>query len=753
MKLFKIFSVILGVMQSYASFAATTSAGAYVQNSLKQSRAFHIFVKDAAGKPVEGIVITTQNLKKNVSATTNSAGEAVFEDRCAGWAKLGRAYTQERQKNPKTTTRPVLIKATDPHGKYKPFTGYLEWNDRTATGCRRDIKFSKDSVKETFPRPEQLKKLAFDSRTGDVKFYSFCTGESYPKACGSVFSQEQGTIDCACVHTFEKVDTQANEAVLLAKEYMQNKVISEDDWKDMDVKCNATPIRSKGNQDFISCTSGGGKYAYDFEFDDITEGTDRVVLADTAMGLCENVYGGKFRSPGVFIGMCQKDSASKTQAMCDKLRAATYDFSWTTYYDAPSQSCIFNYREANKNYTPKNKIAGKTIDITKYENINVRSLPSLEFLIRQYVQAQIGYTLDDFRCAQGFRPYGSKHLLDCHAFTGGQDYVVEFVFDDLNEWKGLTSNAGEGGVGCIGSGGSFDGSQCVGLTREQCKELDKKAPGGATWDESIKQCTLNDAAKLETLKKIGDTIVTGVTIAGTVVIVVATAGTAAPAIAALAVAGGTLSVGGTLLTENIEYNLEQQVEKFKKAYNNCKNQSSAQEQSQCARSVLQSYFGYIDTYISKDVFDGQYGKSLDEIFQGLIDLTEPDRITKEEITSYQTQIRQAKANVSMLTTAKISTAVGDLLLLTAGGITGAKKILSKHGVTLTAGGTAVVNVSSKSSKISHFFARIYNVTNKTTGNVYTARSAVESGISETGKILSATKSASCWVDGYLVTCN
>ena len=739
-------------MQSYASFASITSAGAYVQNALKQSNAVHVFVKDAAGKPVEGIVITTQNLKKNVSATTNSAGEAIFEDRCAGWAKLGRAYTQERQKNPKTTKRPVLIKATDSHGKYKTFTGYLEWNDRTATGCRRDIKFSKDSVKETFPKPEQLKKLAFDSRTGDVKFYKFCTGENYPKTCGSVFSQEQGTIDCACIHAFEKVDTQANEAVLLAKEYMINKKIAENDWKDMDIKCNATPIRSKSNQDFISCTSAGGKYAYDFEFDDITEGTDRTVLSDTAMGLCENVYGGKFYELLGFIGACKKDSVAKTQAMCDKLRAATYDFSWTTYYDAKSQMCVFNYREVEKSYTPKNKIDGKTIDITKYEHINVSSLPSLEFLIRQYVQAQIGYTLDDFRCAKGFRPYGKKHLLDCHAFTKGRDDVLEFVFDDLNEWKELTSNAGEGGMGCIGSGGAFDGAQCVGLTRAQCDELNQKAPGGATWDDSIKQCTLNDAAKLETLKKIGDAIVTGVAIAGTVVIVVGTAGAGAPAIAALAVAGGSLSVGGTMVSKTIEYDIKNQVERFKKAYNNCKNQSTA-EQSQCARSVLQSYFGYIDTYISKEVFDGQYGKSLDDIFQGLIELTEPERITKEEITDYKRQITNATTEVNILTGAKVATVVGDCMLLVAGGVTGAKKLLAKRGVTLTAEGTAVVNAASKSNKISRFFARVYNVTNKTTGNVNTARSAAESGINEAGKILSVTKSAACWVDGYLVTCN
>lgn len=707
------------------------------------------------GNPVKGIVITTQNLKNNVSAVTDNNGVAVFPGKCKGWADLGRAYSEERRVNPKTKKRPVFIKATDPYGKYKNFSGYLEWT-KTKTGCERNIYFGSDSVKETFPNPGVLKKLALDPRTGNVKFYSFCTGEKYPGICGNRLLGQEGTADCACSHKFKDIDTQPNEAILLAKEYMWKKVISEDDFQNMDIQCKAVPIRSKNNQDFISCTTAGGKYAYDFEFDDITEGTDRVVLTDTAMALCE-LYGGKFRNFLGSIGVCVKDSPAKTQEMCSKLKGATYDFSWTTEYKPSSKIgsvCVFNYREADKKYNPKNKINGQTVDIRKYENIDVRSLPSLEFLIRQYVQAKIGYNLDDFRCVKGFRQYGSKHLLECHAYTGGRDDVIEFVFDDLNEWVELTSNAGEGGVGCIGTGGSFDGSQCAGLTKAQCTELGQKAPGGTTWDASINQCTLNDAAKLETLKKIGDAVVTGITIAGTVVIVVGTAGAGAPAIVALAVTGGALSVSGTVSSKAIEHDIKQQVKKFKKAYNNCKNQQ-ASEQSPCARSVLQSYFGYMDTYISKGVFDGQYGKSLDEIFQGLIELTEPEKITKEEVTGYKTQLFLAENKVNKLSAAKIVTVVGDCMLIVAGGIQQAKNILSKRGITLAADGTAVVNAAQKGNKISRFFARVYNLTNKATkpmSNVASAKSTVESGINETGKILSATTSASCWVDGYLVAC-
>lgn len=714
-----------------------------------------IIVQTHMHEPIAGLTVQTTNLKKNVSAVTNENGEAIFKNKCERWKEFAQEYAKAYRENNKTTKRPVHIKIVDQYGKFKTHQWYLQWKS-SDHGCAITLYLQKDAVKETFPKPEVLKKLALDPRTGDVKFYSFCTGQKRPSICGNGLLGKKGTVDCGCSHKFKNIDTQPNEAILLAKEYMWNKVISEDDFQNMDIQCQAVPIRSKSNQDFISCTSAGGKYAYDFEFDDITEGTDRVVLTDTAMALCE-LYGGNFRNFLGSIGVCVKDSPAKTQKMCSKLKGATYDFSWTTEYKSSSKIgsvCVFNYREADKKYNPKDKINGQAVDIRKYENINVRSLPSLEFLIRQYVQTKIGYNLDAFRCAKGFRQYGSKHLLECHAYTGGRDDVVEFVFDDLNEWIELTSNAGEGGVGCIGAGGSFDGSQCAGLTKTQCAELDKKAPGGATWDASINQCTLNDAAKLETFKKIGDYVVTGITIAGTVVLVVATAGTAAPAIAALAMTGGSLSVAGTVSSKAIEQDIKQQVEKFKTAYNNCKNQQ-ASEQGQCARSVLQSYFGYMDAYISKGVFDGQYGKSLDEIFQGLIELTEPEKITKEEVAGYQTQLFLAESKVNKLSAAKIVTVVGDCMLIVAGGIQQAKKILSKRGITIAADGAAVVNTAQKGNKISRFFARVYNLADKTTkpvSNAASVKSTVESGINETGKILSAASSTACWVDGYLVAC-
>lgn len=761
MKLFKIFAVILSVMYTSASFAAIGD----------------VFIKivDANNKPIEGLVVETVNMKSHTVVKTDKDGVATFktnskwkESRCTKWRKYSEEYYADLRENPKTQKRPVKIRISDPVGKYKKMTSWMTWQKNTA--CTQNIILGEDSIKETFPRPETLKKLAFDSRTGKLKFYRFCTGEKKPATCygddNDVFSSSRtpGTMECKCIHKFKDVDTQPREAVLLAKEYMWKDIERNNDIQSASIQCKVTPIRSQSNNDFISCTSEDGKYAYDFEFDDLTEGTDNYVLTDTAMGLCE-LYGGKFSKFVGSIGICSKETQSATKTMCDKLRAATADFSWTTEYDTQHSACMFNFREADKNYSPKNKINGKTIDITKYENIDVRSLPALEFLIRQFVETSIGYKLDDFRCASGFRKYGSRHLLECNAYTNSRNYTVEFVFNDLNEWIETVSNAGEGGMSCIGTGGSFDGSKCVGLSREQCTELNEqlKHAGGTKWDSSIGQCVLNDAATVQKYQKIVDGVMTGITIAGTVVVIVGTAGAGAPVVAA-AMIGGSMSIYGTLESKRVKGDIEDTVEEFKKLYTHCKSQKSQDEQGQCARSVLQSYFGYIDGYISKGVFDGQYGKSLDDIFNGLVELTEPERITQTELADYERQMKYATEQANYISSMKTVSAIGDCILVIAGGAAAVKK-LQQQGISLTKEGIAVVNkatnVAQQGTKMQRFLARVYNLKHnlkpvaklsKPVSNANTIASSVDTWITETGKIISKVKPNACWVAGVLTTC-
>ena len=765
-KLFRFFIVLF--IAANTEFAWGDGAvSAAMQAARAEKEAVKVIIKDDKGKPISGLDVVTVNLiNKQFRAKTDASGVARFENVCSAFGNLGRAYSNARRNNPNTTKRPVRIKVSDPANKYKSFYGYLEWDDYTnKTGCERVITVKPDMIRETFPTAEQLK-YAFDKRTGKLKFYNICTHDVKPG----------GNIKYGCVDAFKNVDTQLTEGIFLAQEYMLKNIIptGSNTW----IECVGTPIRTKGNQDFLKCTSTDGKYAYDFEFDDLIESTDKTVQTDAAQALCETIHGGKFES-GAGRYFCTKGDAADTKDMCNKMRGTSYGLSWTTQFypsiqvgttysgsamganvRASAQTrqnvCVFDFRSVGKDYKPKT-IPG--VDNYKYEYIEVRSLPSLEFLLHQYVQAQTGTSFNNFNCTSGFRqwksPNGTKHIFECTVINDDatKSDTIEFVFDNINVRSELYSNAGESGMGCIGAGGSFDGAQCHGMTQSQCTELGKIAPGGTKWDNDIKQCTLNEAQKLQTLRTVGDTIVTGLTVAGSVVVVVATAGTAAPAIAALAVVGGTLSVGGTIVDKTTSAQMQSKAEEFKELYDNCKNQPVA-DQDPCARSALQAFLGYIETYIDSDVFDGQYAKSLDEIFRGFIELTEPESITQKDIKYYSLQKMLAKSTVVKQRIASAATIIGDFAMIFAGGAVAIAK-LGKVGVTVGTDGVAVVNAASRGNKMSRFFARVYNLSKKS-GSVANDARVVQADVqSATNKLeyIPSAQGAACWVGGHLQACS
>lgn len=757
-KLFRFF-IVLFIAANTGGAYADGAVSAAMQAARAEKEAVKVIIKDDKGKPISGLDVVTVNLiNKQFRAKTDASGVARFENVCSAFGNLGRAYSNARRSNPNTTKRPVRIKVSDPANKYKSFYGYLEWDDYTnKTGCERVITVKPDMIRETFPSAEQLK-YAFDKRTGKLKFYNICTHDVKPG----------GNIKYGCVDAFKNVDTQLTEGIFLAQEYMLKNIIptGSNTW----IECVGTPIRTKGNQDFLKCTSTDGKYAYDFEFDDLIESTDKTVQTDAAQALCETIHGGKFES-GAGRYFCTKGDAADTKDMCNKMRGTSYGLSWTTQFypsiqvgttysgsamaanvRASAQTrqnvCVFDFRSVGKDYKPKT-IPG--VDNYKYEYIEVRSLPSLEFLLHQYVQAQTGTSFNNFNCTSGFRqwksPNGTKHIFECTVINDDatKSDTIEFVFDNINVRSELYSNAGESGMGCIGAGGSFDGANCMGMTKSQCVELDKVAPGGAKWDDTIKQCTLNDAKKLENLKTVGDALVTSLTVAGTVVVVVATAGTAAPAIAALAVASGVFSVGGTIIDTTATATMTSQVENFKSMYNFCKNQPIA-EQDPCARSVLQSFLGFIETYVSKGVFDGQYAKSLSEIFEDLINMTEPDTITQADIKYYSLQKNTANMLVGQKNIGATATLIGDFALIFAGGANAITK-LGKMGISIGKDGVAIVSAANKTNKVSRFFARVYNLSKKS-GSAANDVRVVQSDI-QAATIPAQTHPGACWVGGHL----
>lgn len=762
MNILRILIVVFSVVNICPSFAGgvqdTMSAAQTEQNTVR------VKVQDGKGKPISGLVVTTTNVQPKYETTTDTSGVARFEDKCSSYANLGREGT------------PVHIRISDPDKKYKTVTQFLAWDDRTGqAGCARTIILNDNYIRETFPTPEQLK-LAFDNRTGKLKFYDICTSGQKPG----------GSVQSGCITAFKKVQVQITEAIFLATEYMRKKIIPETDTANLAIECNPLPVRTVSHQDFLTCTSAGGKYAYDFEFDDLIESSDNEILTRTTEALCTILNDGTFDVYNSYR-MCQKQSATETKTMCSYIRGQTSNLSWTTEFhqnltvgydttvdDYGGESntpitrqnvCVFNFRDANKNYEPRN-IPEFNLDIRKYEYITMRSLPSLEFLMRQFTEAQMrehGYQVDSFRCAQGFRkwnsPGGDKHLLECHITykTSGSSQsvtnTVDFVFDDINVRGELKSNAGEGGMWCIAQGGSFDGSKCHGLTKEECTTLNNQIPGGTKWDESIYQCTLNDANTLANRERLKDVALMGVALAGAAVAVVATGGTGAPAVlVVLTDIGAGLTIGGTAIAESTGAKMSNQMEKFKQKYDTCKNQKIASEQDACARSVLRTYLGYVDTYLESNVFDGQEAKALNEIFVNLVEMTEPNKITKADVQYYSLKRMNAQTLARLNTVAKDAALVGDFMLIFAGGAMTVKQLAAK-GLSITANGTKAVATATKGTKASKFFARVWNLSSKTVNKANDTYTIVNNtaGLVQATDIPSTQRGA-CWVDGALAKC-
>ncbi|MBE6460874.1 MAG: hypothetical protein E7007_03130 [Alphaproteobacteria bacterium] len=466
---------------------------------------FHITVKNHQGIGISGLRIQTTNLKQQqLAATTNNQGVATFENVCEAFAKLGR------------TQFPVQIKITDSFGKYKTYNSVL-WFDNFRMGCEREIKLPKDSITYKFPPADQLKGLAFNQRTGKLKFYSVCDTET------KIPSGAKGE----CVKIFREVNTQYQPAVELVQEYVYEKI------GPYTIQCQMR-YRQDGNNDYLACTSTDGKYVFEFEFDDLVESVDDDMRYGTLKGLC-TLYGGRILPNKQTV--CMGGEKIKTGELCNKLKVVSDKFAFSATYEqdrstvTPTRNyyCYVDFKvktadESVKTYPGLDPFIFQGYQ-TKFDN-------STKVLIGQYVESKLGSDFKSLECASMTKAYYGKNvkgtsddIIECVLTTTKEkgSYNIEFVFDDLSEFSGITSQADKSKMACLVDGGKYVAGRCTGVSEAQCNALGIQFGVKTRFNPKLQICDLPDAKTSENV----DALIEGAVALGFFAATVASGGTLA----------------------------------------------------------------------------------------------------------------------------------------------------------------------------------------------------------------------------------
>lgn len=325
-----------------------------------------------------------------------------------------------------------------------------------------------------------------------------------------------------CVEdVFESTNVQMLQAIALAQEYGTVKY-------DKQLICSPE-YRQSFNDDYIKCTDSTGTSFFEFRFDDVKESLDNTIKKSVAVALCQ-IHSGKMSDDNVCVlGGCT--------ALNNSLNKFGYSADFINNMGG-ARGCKIDFGTvAAADYTLKTAYG---VSPEKFKNLQIQSGADLEFLLRRETQRQMkkqGIAMSNFSCAQSFKTYKTgditnpkDDILTCVA-NGNQ---IDFLFDDMQEMLDFAAGVGASGLQCIAdSGGTYDGKNCHGLTKEQCAKLNSEIDGGTRWDATLETCVLKNAAKAETVKdvtniglSVGLGIATVATGGGVMVIVFAVAASA-----------------------------------------------------------------------------------------------------------------------------------------------------------------------------------------------------------------------------------
>lgn len=395
----------------------------------------------------------------------------------------------------------------------------------------------------------------------------------YYQVCGKDKGKSGGSIE-ECLRVFtDKVyggtQVSLNIGIALAKEWARVKGYRE-------IECDTKIYDYSALDDSILCSSidkdkNGKRGYFEFVFDDLKESKDMTLNDSFYDAVFTRIYGyNRVSSLKAYMAWDTK-SESNCNKVNDSLKKMCGRGCSVIWGHNGNKYCYLDL------YTnlPTSERTAKTgpndfdnpfnIDpfmFCKGAQTQLQNTSSLDVLLRQYISNASGYPMSKIECFAKTTSYcggGCKcndinldpndDIKEC-VVHGDKDYYVDFVFDDITEFSKKREKGALQSMGCVVSGGTFNGQECKFANKSQCdtyiKSMSKVCPQCTKpkWNPDTGLCEVPDAAAVTAMEKHEKTamIVGGVVVS--VVVTVATAGSGAPVIAivlsGVEVAGGAM---------------------------------------------------------------------------------------------------------------------------------------------------------------------------------------------------------------------
>lgn len=431
--------------------------------------------------------------------------------------------------------------------------------------------------------------LDVKSSDGKQKCIAFITelvdaASAYYRVCGVEKGKSGGKEYCVSrIFDAESGDTlvqvQVRQAIALAEEYARVR------YKDT-IQC-LDYVYDEWNDDFIVCKSTKfPKTYYEFKFSDALEMDAHTIQVGVMSGVCrvhkmpayEKNAG---RSNAAWYCNTGEKSHIKIAEICEPVRATAKKFGLTMTVDG--FGCKLTAHSNSKLVNEYGAPLDSLVFSANKSQIQIREDSTIDGTIKAYVESQIGANnLNKFWCEQSSHPYWNltgtpEDVVTCYV----NDKRVDFVFDDLAE-SGLvfgeqTRQGSKQAIDCIVRGGTYSGSKCLHLGKDQCDQLRQANIDSCPecsqiyWNETDGICELPASATANNIQR--GIVITGIvtgTVAGAVITVM-TAGVGAGAVAVVMIetAGAAIELEAQLAINKI-------ADEFFVESNKCRNAACAE---------------------------------------------------------------------------------------------------------------------------------------------------------------------------------
>ena len=437
-----------------------------------------------------------------------------------------------------------------------------------------------------------------------------------------------------CVTDFKNIQVQHLHAEKFAWAYILKKYNQE-------AVCNSE-YRQSNNEDYIQCTTINGTEEYfEFQFDDITESTDKTIDR-TANQALEKIMGAKYQYCIYCNGYngCMGDDKWRGYSMWNRTVASRIAAEFGGQITDRYPDSIYNLSKHNANRSAFQNAGNckfcktngdncfdwteafkneKVIDIkfpevgghygtayinttpnvdpfVFYNGIQIQAAPQMMDLIHEYLTLKLNRDITSLTCEPPYHvteTIRGNNISD-HEINGTSDDVIQcrinndftlsFVFDDASEAWNAYSKGGYENMACKAYDGVAGEGNCLGITETKCETIRNKLNASSSdiyWDPTKNNCVLGNAEFADNLEAgIDLTMMIAGTIA-TITVTVATGGTGV--IAIVTAIGVGFSTGMQYASE---LSIENKITNFIDEANVCINKDNGPEKTTCAKTLL-----------------------------------------------------------------------------------------------------------------------------------------------------------------------